>query len=69
MGSFPTRLGSPARLGTGHRSATLVHVEYLFLAAGVAIGVLLGTIVVAFAAVGSYDRGFEDGSRHFVLTP
>ena len=41
--------------------------EYLFLIAGVVIGVLLGTLVVAFSAVGSYDRGFEDGRRHFVL--
>lgn len=43
--------------------------EYAFLIGGIVIGVLFGTIIVAMAAVGSYDRGFEDGSRHFILEP
>lgn len=34
--------------------------EYLFLVAGVLIGTLVGTVVVAFTAVGSYDRGYHD---------
>ena len=43
--------------------------EYMFLSVGVLIGVVLGTIVVALASVGSYDRGFQDGTRHFILEP
>lgn len=34
--------------------------EYLFLVGGVVIGTVLGVIVVAIAAVGSYDRGYHD---------
>ncbi len=69
MRAAPTRIGSRARCIDGRRRTTLVAMDYLFLAAGVVIGVLLGTIVVAFTAVGSYDRGFEDGRRHFILEP
>jgi hypothetical protein len=43
--------------------------EYAFLIAGIVIGILFGTLVVAMASVGSYDRGFEDGRRHFILEP
>ncbi len=34
--------------------------DYAFLIAGVIIGTVLGTIVVAMAAVGSYERGYRD---------
>ncbi len=38
----------------------------MFLVAGVVIGVMLGVLVVALAAVGSYDRGYRDAQvrRH-----
>lgn len=38
--------------------------EYLFLVGGVVIGAVLGVIVVALAAVGSYERGYHDAVLH-----
>jgi hypothetical protein len=38
--------------------------EYLFLIAGLVIGVVFGLIVVAMAAIGSYDRGYSDALMH-----
>ena len=38
--------------------------EYMFLVGGVVIGVVLGVIVVAMTAVGSYDRGYNDAVMH-----
>jgi hypothetical protein len=34
--------------------------EYLYLVGGLVIGVALGLIVIAMAAVGSYERGYRD---------
>lgn len=35
--------------------------EYLFLLIGVGIGVALGLAVVAFTAIGQYERGYRVG--------
>ncbi len=34
--------------------------DYLFLIVGLVIGTALGLVVVAFAAIGSYERGYRD---------
>ncbi|HEY6957718.1 MAG TPA: hypothetical protein VI814_02735 [Candidatus Limnocylindria bacterium] len=38
--------------------------EYMFLIAGVVIGVVFGVIVVGMTAIGSYDRGYDDAVMH-----
>jgi hypothetical protein len=35
--------------------------EYLYLVAGLLIGIFVGTVVIALVSVGSYDRGYHDG--------
>ena len=66
-------MNTPMRNSAAHRIVAAPRlargVSLIELMVALLIGVILGTIVVALASVGSYDRGFQDGARHFILEP